>query len=211
MPHAAHAHSIRDPRHLTSRPDLPPDPTHHTTPVTHPTPPAAVQVPFFAELSDAKIGEAAQAAELATHNKGDVLIEKGDAGEHFYVVVNGEVRIDIKEEGATEKKLGAGHYFGEFSMLAQRPALATCSVLTDKCTLLKLQRDAFLELFADDTVSADGPEPNTSSAPPGRSVARARRRVPVEWTSPSKRPAPPNRVAPYPALSRASCCAAPLL
>jgi len=46
--------------------------------------------------------------------------------------------------------LGAGHFFGEFSVLANRPALATCRVKTEKCTLLSLDKGAFLHLFATD-------------------------------------------------------------
>jgi len=110
-----------------------------------------LKVPFFSELSDQKIVEAATHATLERHKKGDVIIKEGAMGATFYVVVMGQVRVDLADAPSDDPKLlGNGHYFGEFSVLAERPALATCSVQSSKCTLMALERSSFLQLFADD-------------------------------------------------------------
>jgi len=110
-----------------------------------------LKVPFFCELKDEKIVEAAMHATLERHSQGDVIIKEGAMGRTFFVVVMGQVRVDIADAPTDNPKiLGNGHYFGEFSVLAERPALATCSVASTKCTLLALERDSFIQLFADD-------------------------------------------------------------
>ena len=70
------------------------------------------KVPFFAELSDAKL-KAAWTASLQQFNDGDVICKKDDAGKAFYVVVSG--RVDVEDVGS----LKSGSYFGEISMLLQ--------------------------------------------------------------------------------------------
>jgi len=50
-----------------------------------------LQVPFFAELSDAKIDDAAHHSTLVRYQRGDVIVEKGSMGRAFYVIVHGEV------------------------------------------------------------------------------------------------------------------------
>lgn len=51
------------------------------------------------------------------HKQGDVIVAEGGMGRAFFVVVNGEVRVDLADAPTNDpKKLGPGHYFGEFSV-----------------------------------------------------------------------------------------------
>ena len=99
------------------------------------------KVPFFAELSDAKLKQAAWTASLQQFNDGDVICKKDDAGKAFYVVVSG--RVDVEDVGS----LKSGSYFGEISMLPQgQPVTATCTAKA-RTSLLALERTGFVELM----------------------------------------------------------------
>jgi CRP-like cAMP-binding protein len=64
---------------------------------------------------------------------GSVLFREGDAGGEMYVLQSGKVRLTRSIRG-TEKllaELGAGEFFGEMSIINDRPRTATALVLED--------------------------------------------------------------------------------
>jgi CRP/FNR family transcriptional regulator, cyclic AMP receptor protein len=65
--------------------------------------------------------------------KGSVLFQEGDAGHEMFVIRSGEVAIskkvrDIEKQLST---LGPGEFFGEMSLLTNKPRSATATLLTD--------------------------------------------------------------------------------
>jgi CRP/FNR family transcriptional regulator, cyclic AMP receptor protein len=65
--------------------------------------------------------------------RGTVLFREGEPGTDMYVVQRGKVAIS-KRAGAGEKvlsTLGQGEFFGEMSILCNRPRSATATVLED--------------------------------------------------------------------------------
>ncbi|MBP6849304.1 MAG: cyclic nucleotide-binding domain-containing protein [Kofleriaceae bacterium] len=73
---------------------------------------------------------------------GATIFSEGDAGDKFYVVVEGAVRISRIVPGMGEEALAvvrAGHYFGEMSLIDDAPRSAT-AVCHEKCRLFVVNR-----------------------------------------------------------------------
>jgi CRP-like cAMP-binding protein len=85
--------------------------------------------------------------------RGTVLFREGDRGEEMYVLQAG--RVDItKRSGEVEKllaSLGQGEFFGEMSLLNQKPRSATATVVEDARLLVIDHRtfDAMLRANAE--------------------------------------------------------------
>jgi len=78
--------------------------------------------------------------------RGERLIRKGDEADSMYFIVSGEVEVDL-ETGAAKGQLGAGDFFGEIALVADRARTATITALST-CRLLVLHKDDF-ESFMD--------------------------------------------------------------
>jgi hypothetical protein len=72
---------------------------------------------------------------------GDVVVRQGDAGDLFYVVENGRVRVEI--DGEPVNDLWPGEAFGEIALLRDLPRTATVTAL-EETDLLALERDEFI-------------------------------------------------------------------
>jgi len=76
---------------------------------------------------------------------GDVIVRQGDAGDAFYVIVDGSVsveRSDGSNGGQVLAQLSKGDYFGEMALLSDEPRNATVKATT-ACRTLTMTRDAF--------------------------------------------------------------------
>jgi CRP-like cAMP-binding protein len=73
--------------------------------------------------------------------RGERLIRKGDHADAMYFIVSGEVEVD-QENSAPRGRLGAGDFFGEIALIADRTRTATVSALIP-CKLLVLHKDDF--------------------------------------------------------------------
>ena len=81
---------------------------------------------------------------------GDALFRKGDPGDAFYTVVEGEIDI-FTEDGVRLERLVAGDHFGELALLAGGFRHATASCVT-AVRLRRLDRATFLA-----NIGRDGP------------------------------------------------------
>lgn len=116
-----------------------------------PLPPQVVkQAPVFASLSDAEAGRMAESLKEARIDAGGVVFLEDEAGDRFFVVLEGQVAI-VKALGSEEERIlavcGPGDHFGEMSLLdpAGRRS-ATAHALTP-VRLLSLSRRDFLQLL----------------------------------------------------------------
>jgi Na+:H+ antiporter len=85
------------------------------------------QVPLFSDLSSVALSEVAQSVQVRQWAAGATVVEEGTAGESFFLVLKGELEVEV----ATRPRLGVGDFFGELSLLFGRPRSATVRVVVD--------------------------------------------------------------------------------
>jgi CRP-like cAMP-binding protein len=76
---------------------------------------------------------------------GEVIFEKGAAGDSLYVIVHGQVRVYDGDRVITV--LGEHDIFGELALLDPEPRVASVAAVSDT-RLFRLDREGFAELMA---------------------------------------------------------------
>jgi voltage-gated potassium channel len=104
------------------------------------------KVPLFRMLDAARIAAVAGVLRARRAERGERLIRKGEEADSMYFIVSGNVEVD-RETGAAKGQLGAGDFFGEIALVADRARTATITALST-CRLLVLHKDDF-ESFMD--------------------------------------------------------------
>jgi CRP/FNR family transcriptional regulator, cyclic AMP receptor protein len=84
--------------------------------------------PFFADLSRGDLRELAKVTEDMEVEEGKTLTREGASGSEFFVIVDGEVAVT--KDGADVRSMGPGDFFGEISLLEDRPRTATVTAKT---------------------------------------------------------------------------------
>lgn len=98
--------------------------------------------PIFAPLGPAALEQlAANLVPLHAHI-GTAIVRQGEPGEHFYLVVEGRLAVDV--DGQHVRDLGPSASFGEIALLRNVPRTATVRAV-DESELVALERRAFLE------------------------------------------------------------------
>lgn len=80
---------------------------------------------------------------------GEVVVRQGDAGDYFYVIVEGRCIVTRERPGQKSVRLAdieAGDTFGEESLISDAPRNATVTLLTDGC-LMRLAKSDFHALL----------------------------------------------------------------
>jgi CRP-like cAMP-binding protein len=80
-------------------------------------------VPLFVGLTKKQLRLISQLATELEEPAGTVLIQQGNVGHDFIVVVQGE--IEVSQDGRVVGEYGPGSYVGEIALLEQRPRNAT--------------------------------------------------------------------------------------
>jgi eukaryotic-like serine/threonine-protein kinase len=81
---------------------------------------------FFAGFGDVELWEVVHRAKWARHTYGEALYRKGELGNTFHIVTQGQV--EVYRDGRAVATLGAGASVGEMAYLAPSPELRTHSV-----------------------------------------------------------------------------------
>jgi CRP-like cAMP-binding protein len=84
--------------------------------------------PFFADLSRGELRELAKVTEDMEVEAGKALTREGASGSEFFVIVDGDVAVT--KDGSEIRTLGEGDFFGEISLLEDRPRTATVTAKT---------------------------------------------------------------------------------
>jgi cAMP-dependent protein kinase regulator len=106
---------------------------------------ALPKTPFFSALSPRHLQMVIEGVRLVRLAAGEILFERGDAGDALYVVASGAISVGAPRELA---RLGEGTFFGEIALLTDQPrnARTTAAVPTE---LLAIDRALVHALLAD--------------------------------------------------------------
>lgn len=99
---------------------------------------------LFNTLTPGQIGAMADQVAYEHHPQGMTIVHKGEAGEKFYMIKSGRVKI-VDREGVPpgqEPVLGPGEFFGEVALLTGEPRNASVAAL-DEVELYSLNKEQF--------------------------------------------------------------------
>ena len=107
------------------------------------------RIPLFSDLPEQELESLIRTLKVVELQPRDVLFREGEAGEHFYVIAQGELDI-LRAAGTPEELLlntiGEGQYLGEMSLImpgGQRTATVRARTPS---TLLVMSRAEFVDL-----------------------------------------------------------------
>ncbi len=107
------------------------------------------KIPLFADLPHKELDKILSALDVKELVDRDILFHEGDPGEHFYVVMRGELEV-LMAEGKTEEMLlnvlRVGEYFGEMSLIMPGGHRTASLRARGDSTLLCMSRLQFLDL-----------------------------------------------------------------
>lgn len=103
------------------------------------------QVPLLSGINRLQLREFLLESDLRTPREGEVLFERNDYTNSFYMVVAGEAQV--MGEGGKVFPLGAGQFFGELGLISGRRRSSTVRAGPD-CVLVEAPRRAMLKLVA---------------------------------------------------------------
>jgi CRP-like cAMP-binding protein len=97
---------------------------------------ALAAIPLFKHLSGRQLRKIASSTNEDTYEAGDVIIREGGRSQSMFVIIEGTAIV--VRDGTTISQRSPGEFFGELSMIDQRPRAA--SVVADspmRCLVLK--------------------------------------------------------------------------
>jgi CRP-like cAMP-binding protein len=104
-----------------------------------------VRSPLFSGLSQGEIEELAYYCEVMIFDNGFSFFSQGDASEDIYVVVDGRVRLTVKDTADHEQDIGiveSGDIIGEMGVFENEPR-STSAYALGETVLLKVPGDGF--------------------------------------------------------------------
>lgn len=107
-------------------------------------------IPLFSSLSDDELKLLDQTRVAKSYADGVTIINDGDTSNALYIIISGEVKVCITNEQGREvmiAQLSDGEYFGEMSLIDEKPRSA--SIITrSSCEITLIQKDDFQRLLA---------------------------------------------------------------
>ena len=100
--------------------------------------------PLFSECSRKHLNEIAEIADEIDLKEGKELTKEGGPGREFFVLIDGTA--DVKRGNRRINQMGAGDFFGEISLITQRPRTATV-VATSPVRALVITDRSFRQLL----------------------------------------------------------------
>lgn len=107
------------------------------------------KVPLFEGIAPEDRVALAKAAAVRTYRRGETIVEQGQPGDAFYVIVKGRVAVAIVAPDGREvvlNSLGEGEHFGEMALLDDAPRSASV-IAQEKAELAILSRAVFFDLL----------------------------------------------------------------
>ncbi|HJS25820.1 MAG TPA: cyclic nucleotide-binding domain-containing protein [Actinomycetota bacterium] len=103
------------------------------------------QVPLFEGLGRRDLKRITEHADEISYRQHEAIVEAGQSGGSFYVIVEGEVKVVQGSKVLT--RLGPGEFFGEISLLDGGPRTATV-VAETPVTAIRIFKESFEKAVA---------------------------------------------------------------
>ena len=112
------------------------------------------KVPLFKEFTEQELAELIQLGYQQDLAKGEIVFRENDPGDSFYMIIAGAVEIWAEKINQVLRKMEAGDFFGELSLMLGIPRTATVKCLED-CTFFVFNREGLQKLLAANKLLAD--------------------------------------------------------
>ena len=103
-------------------------------------------IPVLQNLEHYERLKVADALVTNTFASGEIIVQEGDPGERFYLILEGQVKVTRKGEETHNSPLEPWQYFGELALLNDDKRLATCSAV-GHVQLASMDRESFDSLL----------------------------------------------------------------
>ena len=106
------------------------------------------EIPLMKGVSTDSLTEIARWFSTEHFGEKRIVVQQGDPGDRFYILVRGKMEV-LRDDGVGTTKIAEledGDYFGEMALLSDQPRNATVRSLTP-CVCLSLARDLFDRLL----------------------------------------------------------------
>jgi len=107
------------------------------------------RIPFFTDLPADELDRIMAQLEIVNLQSGEILFREGDAGEHMYIVVSGDLEILMAPNTDNElilNRVPQGEYIGEMSLITGAPRTASVRAHGD-VVLLSMSRAQLMDLL----------------------------------------------------------------
>ena len=108
------------------------------------------KIPVFSDLPEADQVHLQNTLQVKALKPGDVLFREGEVGEHFYIVINGELEILLgtgTEDELILNIIGPGEYMGEMSLIVPGGERTATARAKGDVTLFVMSRGEFNALL----------------------------------------------------------------
>jgi CRP-like cAMP-binding protein len=119
-----------------------------------------MELDYFKNISQ-KLGtkgmlKIAKALKIKNFQKDEIILNYGEEGREFYIILEGEVRVLIPDFHLRKKKiekliqvreLGVGSSFGDLALLRKKPRAATIIANTEHITLAEVDFNSYFQLL----------------------------------------------------------------
>jgi cAMP-dependent protein kinase regulator len=108
-------------------------------------------VPILQTLNATEVAKIADSLEPVEYNEGETIIEQGDIGDTFYLMLEGEALVKKTLQPSVQSEevghLRPGDYFGEISLITDQPRAASVIAAAGGCRCVYLDRPTFIRLL----------------------------------------------------------------
>ncbi|MBE9536384.1 MAG: Crp/Fnr family transcriptional regulator [Proteobacteria bacterium] len=102
------------------------------------------QIPLFSSLEPEQLKHIAELCKRKTFAKDDYILYQGDLQKELYIILSGRVSVVLSSEEGREivlDEFGEGGFFGELSLLDEKPRSASVKAISDVRTIVLEKKD----------------------------------------------------------------------